>query len=155
MGADAAGAAIRVDVACAATSSGCSSAPQLADGKGSGAQDGGNDGCEQRSLGNLSQHGSYSFRLEGCMIFTSAESGLACAREPFDFTEGGIVEHTGPDFLDLPRRVNQDGLRRELKPVVDRRLRVHLLKHGKPGKLVLLNKDFAGTGGHIHSYRAD
>jgi hypothetical protein len=32
--------------------------PQLAGGNGSRAEDGGNDSCEQRGLGNLSQHNS-------------------------------------------------------------------------------------------------
>jgi hypothetical protein len=106
MGADAAASTIRVGIAAAATGNGIGFTPQLADRNGSRAQDGGNDGRKQRGLGNLSQHGLYSFRLKTWMIFTGAKSGLTCARKPFDLIQGRIIQHPGPDFLNLPRRVN-------------------------------------------------
>lgn len=50
---------IRLAEASAGTGSLIGSAPQLAERNSSRAQGGGNDGCEQRGLGDLSQHSSY------------------------------------------------------------------------------------------------
>lgn len=60
--ADAAASTIRIGGACPATRCRRTSTPQLAGGSGSRAQDAGDDGCEQRGLGNPSQHGLYPFR---------------------------------------------------------------------------------------------
>jgi hypothetical protein len=66
----------------------------------------------------------------GRLVARDIRGGLAVGSAAFQLGQIGVIQHSGPNALDLALMINKNGLWGEMKAVTNGCLRVHLNKNG-------------------------
>jgi hypothetical protein len=78
--------------------------------------------------------------LKEWIIVSFLGSGFAASHPLFQVNHGGVSHHPCPDFFHFSSRIKENGLRRELKAVIQHHTRLDSLKYWQARELVLRKK---------------
>jgi hypothetical protein len=104
--------------------------PQLASGDRSRTKHGHNYRCKKCVFHSFFAHDRSPFKLQGELVAWGIRGGLAAGNAAFEFGQIGVIQHSGPDALDLALMINKNGLWGEMKAVTNGCMRIHLNKNG-------------------------